>query len=70
MATTLAPTPAPEASTPSVSLTDWTASMLTAIGFKPEDAKYFGLPAYSRYELETAMGAITVTAGLEASWTP
>jgi hypothetical protein len=70
MATTLALTPAPEASTTPLSLTAWTASMLTEIGFKPEDAKYFGLPAYSRYELETAIGAITVAAGLEASCLP
>jgi hypothetical protein len=46
--------------------------MLTEIGFKPSDARYFGLPAYSAYALETAMGAIGVAAILEASapWTP
>jgi hypothetical protein len=70
MATTLAPVSAPEASTTPLSLTAWTASMLTAIGFKPSDARYFGLPAYSAYELETAMGAISVAAGLEASCLP
>ena len=64
--------PSPSASTPSVSLTDWAASMLTEIGFKPSDARYFGLPAYSAVALETAMGAIGVAAVLEASapWTP
>jgi hypothetical protein len=44
--------------------------MLTEIGFKPSDARFFGLPAYSAYALETAMGAIGVAAVLEASWKP
>jgi hypothetical protein len=72
MAHTLAQPPAIPASTPSVSLTAWAASMLTEIGFKPSDARFFGLPAYSAYALETAMGAIGVAAVLEASapWTP
>jgi hypothetical protein len=74
MVTTIAQLPSIPASTdsPSPSLMDWTAEALTLIGFKPEDAKYFGLPAYSAYALETAMGAIGVAAILEASapWTP
>lgn len=45
----------------------WAAHRLAEIGFKPSDVRYFGLPAYSAYELETAMGAIGVAASLEAS---
>ena len=45
----------------------WAAHRLAEIGFKPSDVRYFGLPAYSAYELETAMGAIGMVAGLEAS---
>jgi hypothetical protein len=67
MALTVAQPPVIPASTPSVSLTDWAASMLTEIGFKPSDARFFGLPVYSAYALETAMAAIGVAARLEAS---
>ena len=69
----LAPAPV-KATTPPVSpeTMAWAAHRLAEIGFKPSDVRYFGLPAYSAYELETAMGAIGVAAVLEASapWTP
>ena len=52
---------------PSPETVAWAAGCLAEIGFKPSDVRYFGLPAYSAYELETAMGAIGVAASLEAS---
>ena len=67
--TTIAPAPVLPATTPPVSpeMVTWAARCLAEIGFKPSDVRYFGLPAYSAYELETAMGAIGMVAGLEAS---
>ena len=67
--TTIAPAPVLPATTPPVSpeMVTWAARCLAEIGFEPSDVRYFGLPAYSAYELETAMGAIGVAASLEAS---
>lgn len=68
MASTIAPARPIPATTPPVSpdTMAWAADRLLLIGFKSSDVRYFGLPAYSSYELETAMGAIGVAASLEA----